>query len=193
MEGQINLKDAVRRNISYRDPKSGKTYQLKPQVHPPPLNGVDCVPQAHVVLREGFAPAPICIADRGLRQRVFAFLGRRLLRVGCDASATRAPTKRGRCTCGKGGTGTQHLPDGARDDALFLPSLPAACVCAQTAVLFVRPRGWHLLEKHMHVDRQPVPAAIFDFALFFFHNAKELLARGSGPYFYLPKMQVPGP
>ena len=60
----------------------------------------------------------------------------------------------------------------------------------QTAVLFVRPRGWHLLEKHMHVDRQPVPAAIFDFALFFFHNAKELLARGSGPYFYLPKMQV---
>ena len=54
--------------------------------------------------------------------------------------------------------------------------LPAA----QTAVLFVRPRGWHLLEKHMHVDRQPVPAAIFDFALFFFHNAKELLKRGSG-------------
>jgi hypothetical protein len=41
----------------------------------------------------------------------------------------------------------------------------------------------------MHVDRQPVPAAIFDFALFFFHNARELLDRGSGPYFYLPKMQ----
>lgn len=59
----------------------------------------------------------------------------------------------------------------------------------QTAVLFVRPRGWHLLEKHMSVDRQPVPAAIFDFALFFFHNAAELLRRGSGPYFYLPKMQ----
>ncbi len=42
----------------------------------------------------------------------------------------------------------------------------------------------------MTVDRQPVPAAIFDFALFFFHNARELLAAGSGPYFYLPKMQV---
>ena len=50
----------------------------------------------------------------------------------------------------------------------------------QTAVLFVRPRGWHLLEKHMHVDGQPVPAAIFDFALYFFHNAKELLRRHSG-------------
>ena len=50
----------------------------------------------------------------------------------------------------------------------------------QTAVLFVRPRGWHLLEKHMHADGQPVPAAIFDFALYFFHNAKELLKRKSG-------------
>ena len=47
-------------------------------------------------------------------------------------------------------------------------------------MLFVRPRGWHLLEKHMHVDGQPVPAAIFDFALYFFHNAKELLKRNSG-------------
>ena len=50
----------------------------------------------------------------------------------------------------------------------------------QTAVLFVRPRGWHLLEKHMHVDGQAVPAAIFDFALYFFHNAKELLKRNTG-------------
>lgn len=50
----------------------------------------------------------------------------------------------------------------------------------QIAVLFVRPRGWHLLEKHMHVDGQPVPAAIFDFALYFFHNAKELLKRNTG-------------
>jgi malate synthase len=59
----------------------------------------------------------------------------------------------------------------------------------RTAVLIVRPRGWHLDEKHVQVDGQPVSGAIFDFALFFFHNAKELLARGSGPYFYLPKME----
>ena len=59
--------------------------------------------------------------------------------------------------------------------------LKVSCVCAmQTAVLFVRPRGWHLLEKHMHVDGQAVPAAIFDFALYFFHNAKELLKRNTG-------------
>jgi malate synthase len=59
----------------------------------------------------------------------------------------------------------------------------------RTAVLIVRPRGWHLDEKHVMVDGKPVSGAIFDFALYFFHNAKELLARGSGPYFYLPKME----
>ena len=59
----------------------------------------------------------------------------------------------------------------------------------QTAVLIPRPRGWHLDEKHVHVDGQPVSGGIFDFALFFFHNAKALLASGSGPYFYLPKME----
>ena len=53
----------------------------------------------------------------------------------------------------------------------------------------VRPRGWHLPEKHVLVDGKPVPGAIFDVALYFFHNARELLKRGSGPYFYLPKMQ----
>ncbi len=57
------------------------------------------------------------------------------------------------------------------------------------ATLIVRPRGWHLLEKHVLVDGQPVPGGIFDFALFFFHNARPLLARGSGPYFYLPKIE----
>src|SRR5689334_8883686 len=59
----------------------------------------------------------------------------------------------------------------------------------QTAILIPRPRGWHLDEKHVTVDGQPVSGGIFDFALYFFHNAKELLARGSGPYFYLPKME----
>ena len=59
----------------------------------------------------------------------------------------------------------------------------------RTAVLFVRPRGWHLPERHMLVDGQPVSGSIFDFGLYFFHNARELLARGTGPYFYLPKME----
>ncbi len=57
------------------------------------------------------------------------------------------------------------------------------------ATLVVRPRGWHLDEKHVLVDGERVSGGIFDFALFMFHNAKELIARGSGPYFYLPKME----
>ncbi len=59
----------------------------------------------------------------------------------------------------------------------------------KTAVLFVRPRGWHLPEKHVRIDGAPLSGGIFDFALYFFHNAKELLARGTGPYFYLPKLE----
>ena len=59
----------------------------------------------------------------------------------------------------------------------------------RTATLLVRPRGWHLLENHVHVDGAPIAGAIFDFALYFFHNAKGLLASGTGPYFYLPKLE----
>ncbi|HEX2191146.1 MAG TPA: malate synthase A [Longimicrobiaceae bacterium] len=59
----------------------------------------------------------------------------------------------------------------------------------KTATLLVRPRGWHLPEKHLLVDGEPVSASLFDFGLYFFHNARELLDRGSGPYFYLPKLE----
>ncbi|MEO8847205.1 MAG: malate synthase A [Casimicrobiaceae bacterium] len=59
----------------------------------------------------------------------------------------------------------------------------------RSATLFVRPRGWHLDERHIQVDGRAVSGALFDFALYFFHNAKELRARGSGPYFYLPKLE----
>ena len=59
----------------------------------------------------------------------------------------------------------------------------------KTAVLIVRPRGWHLEEVHMRVDGAPVSAALFDFALYFFHNARAALDKGTGPYFYLPKIE----
>jgi malate synthase len=59
----------------------------------------------------------------------------------------------------------------------------------QVATLMVRPRGWHLVEKHILLDGKPIAAAFMDFALYFFHNAKTLLAKGTGPYFYLPKME----
>jgi malate synthase len=71
-----------------------------------------------------------------------------------------------------------HTPDG-RDYALN----------ERTATLVVRPRGWHLPEKHVLLEGEPVSASLFDFGLYFFHNARELLARGSGPYFYLPKLE----
>jgi malate synthase len=57
------------------------------------------------------------------------------------------------------------------------------------AVLIVRPRGWHLVEAHVLVDGEPMSGALFDFGLYFFHNAKAQIAQGSGPYFYLPKME----
>lgn len=60
---------------------------------------------------------------------------------------------------------------------------------AKIATLLVRPRGWHLMENHVLIDGDPISGAIFDFALYFFHNAKEALARNTGPYFYLPKME----
>jgi len=59
----------------------------------------------------------------------------------------------------------------------------------EVATLLVRPRGWHLPERHIEVDREPASASLVDFGLFFFHNAKDLVARGTAPYFYLPKME----
>lgn len=59
----------------------------------------------------------------------------------------------------------------------------------ETAVLLVRPRGWHLDEKHVLIDGKPISAGLFDFGLYFFHNAKKLIENGTGPYFYLPKME----
>jgi len=59
----------------------------------------------------------------------------------------------------------------------------------KTATLIVRPRGWHMLERHVLIDGDPVSASLFDFGVFFFHNAERLVANGSGPYFYLPKIE----
>ncbi len=59
----------------------------------------------------------------------------------------------------------------------------------QVAVLMVRPRGWHLIDKHVLIDGKPVPGGLFDFGLYFFHNVRALLDSGTGPYFYLPKME----
>src|SRR6266481_7841416 len=59
----------------------------------------------------------------------------------------------------------------------------------QVATLLVRPRGWHLNERHFQVDGKPISGSLFDFGLYFFHNAAESIRKGTGPYFYLPKME----
>jgi len=76
------------------------------------------------------------------------------------------------------GTITYTSPDGKHYE-----------VCNNPAALMVRPRGWHLVEKHFLVDGEPISASLFDFGLFFFHNAKALVRRGTAPYFYLPKLE----
>jgi malate synthase len=86
--------------------------------------------------------------------------------------------------------GQANLADAVRRQIdFFSPQGKEYRLAGQTATLVVRPRGWHLVEQHVEVDGEPVPASLFDFGLFFFHNARELLERGSGPYFYLPKLE----
>ncbi|MEO8716839.1 MAG: malate synthase A [Burkholderiales bacterium] len=85
--------------------------------------------------------------------------------------------------------GQINLRDAARRTITFEQGDKSYALNDSIAVLIPRPRGWHLNEKHLTVDGQQVAGGIFDFALFFFHNARALLERGSGPYFYLPKME----
>ena len=86
--------------------------------------------------------------------------------------------------------GQKNMRDAIRREISFTgPEGKQYKLNEQTAVILVRPRGWHLVEKHFHVDGEPMSGSLFDFGLYFFHNAAELLKRGSGPYFYLPKME----
>jgi malate synthase len=86
--------------------------------------------------------------------------------------------------------GQTNLRDAVRREiSLVTPEGKSYNLSPKPAVLFVRPRGWHLVEKHCLVNGSPISGSLFDFGLFFFHNAAELLKRGSGPYFYLPKLE----
>jgi malate synthase len=86
--------------------------------------------------------------------------------------------------------GQANLIDAVRREIRFQsPEGKEYTLQEKTATLLVRPRGWHLDERHLLVDGEPVAASLFDFGLYFFHNAEELIRRGSGPYFYLPKLE----
>jgi malate synthase len=86
--------------------------------------------------------------------------------------------------------GHQNLKDAIRRQLTFTsPEGKKYALNEKTATLLVRPRGWHLPEKHLRVGTTPISGSLADFGLFFFHNAREALDRGTGPYFYLPKME----
>lgn len=85
--------------------------------------------------------------------------------------------------------GQIHLRDAVRRTIRFEGGGKTYSLGDKPAVIFVRPRGFHLNEAHIEVDGESIPGMLFDFGLYFFHNAKALLENGSGPYFYLPKME----
>jgi malate synthase len=86
--------------------------------------------------------------------------------------------------------GQQNLRDAIRGTIRYeSPEGKKYQLGSNLATLVVRPRGWHLDEKHFLVEGKPISASLFDFGLYFFHNAAALLSNGSGPYFYLPKME----
>ncbi|KAK7005854.1 malate synthase [Favolaschia claudopus] len=86
-------------------------------------------------------------------------------------------------------TGQLNLRDAIRRQVDFESNGKSYKLSEKPATLIVRPRGWHLDEPRLTVDNAPVSGGLFDFALYFYHNAHELVKRGSGPYFYLPKME----
>lgn len=87
--------------------------------------------------------------------------------------------------------GQVNLMDAVRRDIRFEDAARGKSyeLNEEVATLVVRPRGWHLPEKHVEVDGEPISASLFDLGLYLFHNGRELLDRGSGPYFYLPKLE----
>jgi malate synthase len=85
--------------------------------------------------------------------------------------------------------GQQNVRDAVRREIVLETSEKSYRLNDDVATLVIRPRGWHLHERYVQVDGEPVSASLFDFGLVMYHNAAELLERGSGPYFYLPKLE----
>jgi len=86
--------------------------------------------------------------------------------------------------------GQANLRDAVRRTIEYVaPEGKRYSLVSHPATLMTRPRGWHLVEKHFRVGGRPIPAGLFDFGLYFFHNARYLLEHGTGPYFYLPKLE----
>src|SRR3954462_7897220 len=136
------------------------------------------------------APQPADLLDR--RVEITGPTDRKMVinALNCGASTFMADFEDANCpTWHNMVDGQRNLRDAVRRTITLEQAGKQYRLNEKTAVLIPRPRGWHLDEKHVLVDGKPVAGAIFDFALYFFHNAHESLKRGSGPYFYLPKME----
>src|SRR3954470_14647813 len=136
------------------------------------------------------APQPADLLDR--RVEITGPTDRKMVinALNCGASTFMADFEDANCpTFHNMVDGQLNLRDAVRRTITLKQSGKHYRLNEKTAVLIPRPRGWHLDEKHVLVDGKPVAGAIFDFALYFFHNAHETLKRSSGPYFYLPKME----
>lgn len=153
----------------------------------------DFLPETERIRQEAWsiAPLPADLQDRRVeitgpvdRKMVINALNSGAKTYMADFEDSHAPTWEGTIQ------GQINLRDAVAGTITFQsPEGKAYSLNEQTATLIVRPRGWHLLEKHILIDGQAISGGIFDFALFFFHNTRPLLARGSGPYFYLPKIE----
>ena len=137
------------------------------------------------------APVPADLQDRRVeitgpvdRKMVINALNSGAKMYMADLEDSHAPTWRGTLE------GQVNLRDAVAGTIEFTsPEGKRYLLNRQRATLLVRPRGWHLDERHVLVDGRPISASVFDFGLYFYHNAETLLAQGTGPYFYLPKLE----
>src|SRR5690242_17256191 len=153
----------------------------------------DCLPETAAIREAAWrvAPIPQDLVDRRVeitgpvdRKMIINALNSGASVFMADFEDSNSPTWRNNIE------GQLNLRDAVRRQIEFsAPEGKQYRLNPRVATLMVRPRGWHLVEKHMFVDGRPVSGSLFDFGLFFFHNAAAQIERGTGPYFYLPKME----
>src|SRR5438874_1901483 len=153
----------------------------------------DFLPETKDIRERAWTVAPIPTDLRDRRVEITGPVDRKMMINGLNSGANvfmadfedaNAPTWENNVV------GQQNLKDAVSGTISYVsPEGKRYTLAPTTATLFVRPRGWHLVEKHVDVDGAPISASLFDLGLAFYHNAAALIAKGSGPYFYLPKLE----
>jgi malate synthase len=185
--------DLHRRFNPTREKLLARRREVQERLDRDPAYRPDFLPETREI-REGdwkVAPVPAALQDRRVeitgpvdRKMVINALNSGASMFMADFEDSHSPTWSGTIE------GQINLRDAVRRSIRYTsPEGKSYALNDKVATLLVRPRGWHLVEKHMLVDNQPVSGSLFDFGLFFFHNAREQIARGAGPFFYLPKME----